>query len=84
MRLKGRSNTLESVRTSRVLPRPGTPSSSTLPPAMSAVSSCSTTRSCPMISLAISLRMACTVSKKDLICSCGIMPRILLVIAQAH
>ena len=37
MRLKERSSTSPSVRTSRVLPRPGTPSSSTWPPAKMAI-----------------------------------------------
>ena len=43
MRAKLPSNVRASARTSSVLPRPGTPSSSTWPPASSAVNVCSTT-----------------------------------------
>src|SRR3972149_4902254 len=47
-----------SARTSSVLPRPGTPSISTCPPAMRAASTCSTISRCPTTAFAISARIA--------------------------
>ena len=49
MRRKSSSSTRDRALTSSVLPRPGTPSSSTLPPQKMAVSVASTTRSWPTI-----------------------------------
>ena len=48
-----------SARTSSVLPRPGTPSTSTWPPASSAHSTWSTTSAWPTSALPISARIAC-------------------------
>ena len=58
MRLNGSSSTSLSVRTSSVLPRPGTPSSNTCPPANSAINVPSTMASWPTIILPISARRA--------------------------
>ena len=69
MREKGRSSTFDSTRTRWVLPRPGTPSSSTLPPATTARSRCSTTSSWPIISFAISVRIFSYCSAKWVILS---------------
>jgi len=54
---KGRLNTLPSVRTSLVFPTPGTPSKSTFPPAIIAMTAPSTTSFCPTISLEICSKM---------------------------
>ena len=53
VRKNERSSTSLSVRTSNVLPRPGTPSSSTCPPENSAMSVLSTMRSWPTMELKI-------------------------------
>jgi hypothetical protein len=55
IRLNGSESACASVRTSSVLPSPGTPSSSTLPPANRQVSTASTTSSCPTITVPISV-----------------------------
>ena len=52
------------VRTSNVLPRPGTPSNSTCPLAKSAIIVCSTMRSWPTIALAIWTRKRSKTSRK--------------------
>ena len=56
-RLNDRCSTSEIVLTSSVLANPGTPTSSTCPWQNMAVSTCSTTSSCPTITLPSSLRM---------------------------
>ena len=51
MRENLRSSARASVEMSSVLASPGTPTSRQLPPANSAISACSTTASCPTITL---------------------------------
>ncbi len=69
IRLKDRSIAWLSVRTSRVLPRPGTPSSNTCPPPKRAIRVPSTMSSCPTIIFPISARMAAKLSRNDWILS---------------
>ena len=64
MRLKERSSTWLSARTSKVFPKPGTPSNSTCPPANKAVKVPSTIGSCPTMTWPISLRNAVYVRRK--------------------
>ena len=59
-RLRSRPSTVPSVSTSRVLPRPGTPTSSAWPPASRATSACSTTSSWPKMTRPISRLAALT------------------------
>jgi len=57
IRLNERSNTLASVLTSSVLARPGAPVIRQCPPESRAISICSTTSSCPMMTFRSSLPM---------------------------
>ena len=66
MRRKSSSSTRERALTSSVLPSPGTPSSSTLPPQKMAVSVASTTRSWPTIIWPISARAELKIAGKIL------------------
>ena len=72
-RLKESSSTSLSVRTSSVLPSPGTPSSNTWPPAKIAVSVPSTMGSAPTMTLPISARRASQVWRKDWILASVLM-----------
>src|ERR1035437_8271402 len=80
MRLNERSSTSPSVRTSSVLPSPGTPSSSTCPPANSAISVPSTTESWPTITLPSSARNAEWAWRKVWICSSVFISSLLQVV----
>src|SRR5215472_13447820 len=57
MRLKRSDSTSPSVRTSSVLPSPGTPSNNTWPPANKAMSTCRTTSRCPTMAFLSSVSM---------------------------
>ena len=61
MRLKSAPTMRASVFTRRVFAVPGTPSRSACPSAMSATKTCSTTSSCPTMTLRNSARMCSTV-----------------------
>ena len=63
MREKLKSRTSATVRTSRVLASPGTPTSREFPPTKRERSTCSTTSSWPMIRLRISERMASAIGR---------------------
>ncbi len=63
MRLNGKLSVSASVRTSIVLPSPGTPSSSTLPPANNPMSVASITSVCPTMTFPISSRSALYVAR---------------------
>src|SRR5690348_4165207 len=62
------------VRTSMVLPSPGTPSSSTWPPASSAISTPSTTSPCPTMTLEIWRRTSTIFSASDSTCAAAGAP----------
>ena len=60
MRRASRPSTMPMVSTSLVLARPGRPISSACPPQSTVMSACSTTRSCPKITLPIAALAAAT------------------------
>src|SRR5947207_1896609 len=65
MRLNDKSNTSLNVRTSSVLPKPGTPSNNTWPPANNAIIVLSTISSWPTTTLPISARSAAYALRND-------------------
>src|SRR3954469_25552632 len=65
MRLKSRSSASPIVRTSIVLPRPGTPSSRTWPPAMRLMRTSRTISACPTITLPTSSSIRSTMERNS-------------------